>query len=55
MTHAGIHADNVIRDLNIEQGKELCHYCDGTGNELYSMYKCCSVCGGNGVEPKETE
>jgi DnaJ-class molecular chaperone len=27
---------------------ERCENCDGTGNQLYSMYQKCSECGGSG-------
>ena len=35
--------DNVIKDKN------LCSNCDGTGNELMSMYRKCPVCNGIGI------
>lgn len=30
------------------EGKTLCSRCEGTGNELFSMYKACEDCGGSG-------
>lgn len=27
---------------------ERCHWCEGTGNQLYRMYQQCSCCGGKG-------
>ena len=35
-------ADAIDEDLR-------CTYCGGTGNELYSMYRQCRACGGDGV------
>ena len=40
--------DAQTRNDNIDGGYELCKRCDGTGNELFSMYKKCSECGGSG-------
>ncbi len=40
--------DDDRRDKNIKEGKKLCWRCDGTGNELYSMYIECSKCKGEG-------
>lgn len=44
---------NVLRDAaiatdNALQGFNLCDRCDGTGNELFFMYRSCSKCGGTG-------
>ena len=33
----------------------LCEWCDGTGNEFYSMYRECPECGGSGTVVKDTE
>jgi len=44
--------DIVKRNSNITAGFELCDNCDGTGNELYSMYGKCPDCNGTG---KKTE
>lgn len=37
------------RNQNIDDGATLCKRCNGTGNELYSMYRACADCGGSGV------
>lgn len=47
--------DNNIRNENIDAGKPLCEHCDGTGNELLSMYRSCPICKGTGVAPKTNE
>lgn len=41
--------DIIRRNENIENGNKLCVRCDGTGNELYSMYRRCKACIGTGV------
>jgi len=43
------------RNTNIMAGHKLCKKCDGTGNEIYSMYKKCSECGGSGSIPRSEE
>jgi len=40
--------DYLKRNNNIENGFKLCKRCNGTGNELYSMYRRCTDCGGTG-------
>lgn len=45
--------DYRIRNKNVTEGKRLCEWCDGTGNELYSMYRKCPKCGGDGIAPVE--
>ena len=40
--------DYVIRNRNIDEGKLLCTLCDGTGNQLFSMYQKCDNCEGKG-------
>jgi hypothetical protein len=42
--------DEECRRRNEEAGHTLCDHCNGTGNELYSMYRTCPECGGNGIE-----
>ena len=42
--------DYYKRNLVVESGKPLCDFCDGTGNEFYSMYRKCPVCGGDGIK-----
>lgn len=34
---------------NQAAGRAICGRCNGTGNELYSMYRKCRACGGDGV------
>lgn len=40
--------DYERRNQNVEHGFVLCTRCDGTGNELYGMYRKCSACDGTG-------
>jgi len=42
--------DYQRRNENVVKGLDLCERCDGTGNELYSMYKKCSQCSGTGIQ-----
>jgi rubredoxin len=42
--------DYYKRNLVVAAGKPLCDNCDGTGNEFYSMYRKCPVCGGDGIK-----
>ena len=35
--------------VEINKGFVLCSRCDGTGNELFWMYRRCSGCAGQGV------
>ena len=42
--------DYLKRNENISNNKELCENCDGTGNELYSMYRKCPKCNGTGIK-----
>jgi hypothetical protein len=46
---AGVMADQLRRLANERAGHTLCKHCNGTGNELYSMYRACPECGGNGI------
>jgi len=41
--------DEHVRRANEAEGWKLCEHCEGTGNELYWMYRSCSECGGSGV------
>lgn len=41
--------DFFRRNDNVRAGKKLCKRCNGTGNELYSMYSRCQACDGDGV------
>jgi len=39
----------LARQACIERyGWRDCERCEGTGNELFSMYRCCSDCHGSG-------
>ena len=38
------------RNENIDENKELCKKCDGTGNQLFSRYQKCSDCNGTGIK-----
>lgn len=42
--------DYQKRNENVEEGEILCPKCDGTGNELFSMFRRCSECGGTGIK-----
>jgi len=44
-----IQRDYLIRNENVKNRKPLCLRCSGTGNELFSMYRKCIVCKGNGT------
>lgn len=48
--HYGIAGDMFRRDELLALGLELCERCDGTGNELFSMYRRCSDCHGEGTK-----
>lgn len=37
---------------NVKNNRELCDKCSGTGNELFSMCRRCSKCGGKGFLEK---
>jgi len=47
--------DQAVRDLSVKRVKnslmpcELCDRCDGTGNQLYSMFQVCEKCNGTGT------
>lgn len=41
-------SDQARHEDNVAAGRALCVRCDGTGNELYSMYRACEDCGGTG-------
>ena len=42
------HMDVHCRNDNIDAERVLCKHCEGTGNELYSMYRECPKCNGKG-------
>ena len=47
--------DREMRNLSLKRVEtslmphELCDRCDGTGNQLYSMYQACEKCHGTGT------
>ncbi len=44
-----LHAVQALEDVAGSKGHLiLCERCEGTGNELYSMFKVCSNCDGEG-------
>ncbi len=45
-----MHFTDAEKKLGNEQaGHTLCEHCEGTGNELYAMYRACPECGGDGI------
>ena len=50
LSHLPFHmrGDALNKIENEEAGKEMCGHCDGTGNELLSMYRKCPKCNGEG-------
>jgi DnaJ-class molecular chaperone len=42
-------SDYITRNANIDARKMLCDKCDGTGNQLLSMYQKCTDCNGTGA------
>jgi hypothetical protein len=49
MSTVADYGDAAVQRRNREAGHTLCKHCEGTGNELYSMYRRCPVCGGDGI------
>jgi hypothetical protein len=45
---AGVWQDQQVRAANERAGWKLCEHCNGTGNELYAMYRAGPKCGGDG-------
>ena len=41
--------DEMRRLVNQRFKRPLCQRCNGTGNELFSMFRRCARCGGTGV------
>jgi len=48
-TPAHMAGDYYKRNNNILNERKLCDRCQGTGNELYSMYRKCTACNGSGA------
>jgi DnaJ-class molecular chaperone len=48
--HYGMLQDEITRMINIFRSNPICEKCTGTGNELLSMFRKCSDCGGDGVK-----
>jgi len=46
--NAGVWQDQQVRRASERAGWKLCGHCNGTGNELYAMYRACPKCGGSG-------
>ena len=46
--HLHMQGDARRHNDNIDKGRELCDRCEGTGNQLLSMYQACEKCGGSG-------
>jgi hypothetical protein len=49
MSAVADYGDYMVKRRNEEAGHTLCKHCEGTGNELYSMYRRCPKCGGDGI------
>jgi DnaJ-class molecular chaperone len=47
--------DERKRKQNIDKGLPLCDRCNGTGNELFGMYRACRDCGGSGVDKRDQQ
>ena len=54
-TPAHMARDYAKRNDNLAGDKKLCDWCDGTGNELFSMYRKCHLCDGKGAIDSENE
>ena len=44
------YGDVLRHNKNVEDKKELCTHCEGTGNEFFSMYRKCPKCKGTGIK-----
>lgn len=53
VNHDAIRSDEEFAARIPEE--ERCKYCDGTGNELYGMYRKCRCCGGTGISKGNEE
>lgn len=47
--HYSMRGDYDRRNGWVQEGKPLCKWCDGTGNELFCMYRECPMCRGSGT------
>ena len=50
LCHMGIIQDTRKHNDNVRSGKKLCPNCEGTGNQMYSMYQACEECKGTGIK-----
>lgn len=48
--HMGLKQDACKHNENVRSGKTLCRNCEGTGNQMYSMYQACQECNGTGIK-----
>jgi hypothetical protein len=48
MSTVADYSDYMVKRRNEDAGHTLCGHCEGTGNELYAMYRRCPKCGGCG-------
>jgi hypothetical protein len=47
---ARVIADDTKKLNNALAGHKLCSKCDGTGNEMFFMYRRCEQCAGSGKQ-----
>lgn len=40
--------DAIKHNENVKNNRHICHKCEGTGNQLWSMYQECTDCDGKG-------
>lgn len=50
---AHMQMDYRTRNKNVMDNHKLCKRCDGTGNELMSMFRRCIKCNGSGINTTE--
>ena len=51
-----LHAVQAKGEVALSNGQlGLCERCEGTGNELYSMFRLCSSCDGEGAVELEDD
>lgn len=51
MTLDPVGMDELKKRKNVADGKPLCEWCEGTGNQFYFMYSACPKCNGTGIAP----